>query len=631
MDREEISSRILLPSLLISVFLLAIKKVGDYDIWWHLATGRAIVTEGLILRNDPFSYTSNLPWSTYSWLGDVILYGVYRLSGIEGLILFKALILAATFYILYLTIKVVTGNGWSPALSVLILAVGAFSIWFRMFLRPFIFELLFIALFVYILELKRCKNRNLLHLLPLIQILWVNIHGASATIGMGLPLLYLTGGMIKRAIKGGPVWKREEDLSLTLSLLAVILATALNPKGFRTVLMPFLVYRETYMSNIGELQPIRPEMLLGYGIRYLWGFLILFMLGLFSLLYRYREMDPVEVTTFSLFSLLAFRAVRLVSEFTILAIPVVARGLHALPKLKGLLERYYVRFCISLIIPLIFISSIALNTTYSFGLGLKERVFPERASDFIEEVNLRGNMFNSIAFGAYLAWRFYPERKVFIDGRNDVYPDSLYRAYLRAHRDPKAWKDLAERYGIDWVILEYSRDYGGKERMPHLMEDPNWALVYWDRVAIVLARRGSGNEDVIRRYGYRYARPNNMNPTYLNRFIDSGLAGKVIDELKRNLTFNPDNEEAHLFLAYVYYRLGMREKELREMEEVVRINPSLGFAHAALGELYLEMGQREKARKAFKRALEINPEDRVALYGMERLKNPLHPISMHDK
>ena len=97
-----------------------------------------------------------------------------------------------------------------------------------------------------------------------------------------------------------------------------------------------------------------------------------------------------------------------------------------------------------------------------------------------------------------------------------------------------------------------------------------------------------------------------------------GVQG-AIAEFKSNLRINPDNEESHIGLAYLYYRARMHGKERKEWEAVVRINPNLVFARVALGELLLQEGDKEGGRREFRAALKIKPGDKAALRGLSRL------------
>src|SRR5258706_12165045 len=86
-----------LPFLIGGIFggLSTLATVGDPDLFWHLAQGRQTVTEGLA-RVDAFSWTVNgLPVLTDQWLGQVIWYEAYAAVGWTGIIVLRALLVAA--------------------------------------------------------------------------------------------------------------------------------------------------------------------------------------------------------------------------------------------------------------------------------------------------------------------------------------------------------------------------------------------------------------------------------------------------------------------------------------------------------------------------------------------------------
>lgn len=99
---------ILLCVALLFVFLMGISKIGDYDIFYHLSTGKHIVETGSIVHpEDPFTFTSIGAMPTNEWLGDVIFYGIHELSGVAGLIVFKAILITFLFYLLYLNMRLI--------------------------------------------------------------------------------------------------------------------------------------------------------------------------------------------------------------------------------------------------------------------------------------------------------------------------------------------------------------------------------------------------------------------------------------------------------------------------------------------------------------------------------------------
>src|SRR5262245_9169499 len=63
----------------------------DPDLWWHLRTGQWIVEHRELPQTDPFSlYGQGRPWVAYSWLFELLLFGLYRLFGLAGPVFFTA-------------------------------------------------------------------------------------------------------------------------------------------------------------------------------------------------------------------------------------------------------------------------------------------------------------------------------------------------------------------------------------------------------------------------------------------------------------------------------------------------------------------------------------------------------------
>src|SRR5436305_9959879 len=100
-----------LPTLLAltALFLVGLfsTELADPDAWWHLATGRYIVTRHRLPVPDPFAYTTALtpPANaaeasterfnlTHEWLAQGVWYGIQAVGGYGTVVLWKALLLA---------------------------------------------------------------------------------------------------------------------------------------------------------------------------------------------------------------------------------------------------------------------------------------------------------------------------------------------------------------------------------------------------------------------------------------------------------------------------------------------------------------------------------------------------------
>src|SRR4030043_2207489 len=93
--------------ILFSAFFLQFLRMDlwDYDFWWHIATGRYILTEGHLPGKDPFSFTSTMEENRnlfperenfllkQYWLAQVLFYIVFDYIRPTGIIFLRALIL----------------------------------------------------------------------------------------------------------------------------------------------------------------------------------------------------------------------------------------------------------------------------------------------------------------------------------------------------------------------------------------------------------------------------------------------------------------------------------------------------------------------------------------------------------
>lgn len=254
-------SRIVLPaSAFALIFIMALVKIGDYDIWYHLKVGEYILSTGSITHLDPFSYTNTeLPWPVHSWLFQVIYFKVFDIGGIGGLIIFNAFVICAAFlmvYLVYLTMRLSMREGGVP-LAIFILIIAAFAVRFRMWARPHVLEFVFLAGTVYILNLYRGRGCNRLFLLPVIQLVWVNTHG-SFVLGLIVTCVYLAGGILngiiaRKAPAQVPV--KRFAYAMVLTLVSGITASLINPDTYRAFVSSFSIM-SPFMANINEFQPL---------------------------------------------------------------------------------------------------------------------------------------------------------------------------------------------------------------------------------------------------------------------------------------------------------------------------------------------------------------------------------------
>jgi hypothetical protein len=101
-------------------------------------------------------------------------------------------------------------------------------------------------------------------------------------------------------------------------------------------------------------------------------------------------------------------------------------------------------------------------------------------------------MFNIYEWGGYLIWNLWPEYKVFVDGRADVYGKDLVNDYLRVYHQQPGWRETLKRYGVEWLMLK-----PGKPPATALGDEGEYVSVYKDGTAELFARKDGPNQRII--------------------------------------------------------------------------------------------------------------------------------------
>ncbi len=216
-------------------------EIADPDFWWHLKTGQFVVEHRALPVPDPFAFTTarardaypaegvtryfNL---THEWLAQAVLYAVYRTGGFAGVVLWRAAMLAAFCALAgWLAYRRSGGHyrGLLAAFAAASVAVGFAAD------RPFLFTFLFLAVTLAILETRRWY-----WLLPLLFVVWANSHGG----------FFL--GWIVLAVYSLEGWLQRRDRRLLIVAAVSVLASGLNPNGFR-VLPVLLDYRQSFLQS----------------------------------------------------------------------------------------------------------------------------------------------------------------------------------------------------------------------------------------------------------------------------------------------------------------------------------------------------------------------------------------------
>ncbi len=464
--------------------------IPPHDFWWHMATGRAILEQGQIPGIDSFSYTrAGESFYNQGWLAQILMYGLHQAGGIPLILIAQAFVILLAYGLL-LRLCLIRTNRLRLSVALLLLTTLplSFDNWN---VRPQSYALPLFAGFLTILTEYRLGRNNRLWLLPVLMVLWANLHG---TFVLGLALIGFTflGEWLKSWRGGEPgdapsgSWLATRGLPLIWWGLATSLATLVNPRGFGVIgYVRGLLSSSAVTTLVTEWSPptIRDT---GGQIFFL--FLIACILGL---AYARRRPDLTDMLLFGAFLWLALSAVRnivwfgfvatllLVVQVETLLAPSAARRPAGSSTLNGILIGVLgVLFVIGLpwFKPVLLpppIGSLLMADTPVAAVAQLQRL-PDRPQ----------RLFHAMGYGSYMIWAA-PEQKVFIDTRIELYPYDQWRDYINLGQANNV-DLLLDRYGIDGLLLSLD------EQVPLIKvvrADPRWVVRYEDEHSIYLTRR----------------------------------------------------------------------------------------------------------------------------------------------
>ncbi|MBM4435163.1 MAG: hypothetical protein FJ028_08700, partial [Chloroflexi bacterium] len=278
--------------------------VADTDVFWHLATARETLANGLV-RADAFSWTARgAPVATDQWLGQLLLYAAYSAGSWIGVLGLRAV--AVAVLVGCIAAAALARRPSAPLASIAIAVpsiVLSRSIWVE---RP---ELLGAALFAALVLLLQLPGRAPLLLAAPLLVVWANVHGSFA-LGSGLVLLVSAHGILA---------DRPRRRAYAAAAAAALLSFVLTPAGIGTLAAPG-VHLADPPREIQEWALPDPTTAAGA----LWAAVLALVVLAASLSHRTRTRDVLIVVPVAVLSLLAVRHMPL---FAIAATPYLAEHL----------------------------------------------------------------------------------------------------------------------------------------------------------------------------------------------------------------------------------------------------------------------------------------------------------------
>ena len=214
-------------------FMLVILVLGqataghtETDIWGHMSIGLDMLRSRSFLWVDPYSFTHDQVWVNHEWLWDLTTAAIFRVSGLPGLLVFRAALAAAVLAVVERSTRGVPPGVRTAA----IVMVGLACIGQWRSTRPQIATLAIYALVI--------ADPTALWV-PLVFVLWANVHGGWL---FGLAAVWCRAAFVRTPRPIGVA-------------VASTVATLVNPYGVQLWTAIFAAMVRGW-SDLTEWQPV---------------------------------------------------------------------------------------------------------------------------------------------------------------------------------------------------------------------------------------------------------------------------------------------------------------------------------------------------------------------------------------
>jgi len=473
---------------------LSIKLLNDAGTGWHVRTGQLIVANRQIPRFDPFSSHFDLPWFAWEWLYDVIVGLLNTSSGLNGVVWLTAVIIATVFAWTFRFLLARSTNLLNAFVLTLIV-IGASMIHFLA--RPHVLSWLFAVAWIWILEPAELGDRHRkLWLLPILMILWVNLHGGFL---LGLVLLFiywidavwtwwrLNESRIEESLQKIAAGKRSLDLFFVG--LVSLAASLVNPYGWKLHEHIYGYLTNGFlMSHIDEFRSpnfhdIAPKCFL---------VLLLIAVAVFAGKRPQLKLSHSLLAIFAVYT--ALYSARNIPTSSIFLVAVIGPKLPSWHRLH-FFDRMRVvdsglRGHLWPIAAIIATIVIALNGGRAGSRRFMDAHFdphrmPVGAVNYLESTGTRAPILSPDYWGGYFIYRLYPHNRVVIDDRHDfytqedIYGGQFLKSYLTMMHVEPGWEKFLN-WNDDCVVMPRRSPLAAV--MGKMSE---WKAVYADDVTVV--------------------------------------------------------------------------------------------------------------------------------------------------
>jgi hypothetical protein len=416
--------------LFLTIFATACVMPAQNDTWWHLRVGQEIWKAHSPLFTDTLSFTAaGTVWRNHEWLTQLGFYGLYSLGGMPLLTFAGAILVAAAWALSW---QLMVGPAKLRGLLVA-LSLPAFATAWS--LRPHLITLALLPL------VMLCLVRNKLRWLPVIFLVWANLHGGFM---LGLVVVAVASAAIT-------VKDRQRCSVLTAIFVLCAAATLVNPLGIHLWAVVFESIPRSTSIGITEFRPA--QLMAPEDLPFWISSLLLAGLAVQRARQVWSDSSWPLVATALILIPSSLRYGRNIPLYLLLAVPAIThllamrtRGAESARSNR----REHVSFNRAIVATLLVVAILGVTYAWTTRIArLQWEPLPPGAISAVEACPER--LYNRYDDGGFLLW-FVPSKRVFVDSRQDPYPIEFLQEHRRSENSGE-YASIFARYGIHCALL----------------------------------------------------------------------------------------------------------------------------------------------------------------------------------
>lgn len=423
-------------------YTMGLPMLFDPDTPWHIAAGDIILTQKSIPPFDPWSYTAGEHrWYNLSWLWDVFISYIAKICSIHGLYVAMVLLYSGLLALVFsLLIKRQPISVSAAALATIFLSFVLLEFFSA---RPHFITFLFTVITYHCLHKSLTENTKHIYILPLISLLWANMHG-------GFLILYVLIAIYGILTLTKKSW--EKTIKITTIGLLCLIANIVTPLDIHILDATLRSLDSTITAHINEWRYFVPGRRIGLTI--------FFVVTILLIRFKKRDIPLMDIITTLIWAVAGILSIRHFPIFALIGTYYIAYQLQYTGYMRNITTNLNNKsrsaiFLLALtIIALMVFKTIKPSLFYADDKKATSRI-SANALDHILTHHKNTRFLNNYEIGSYIIYYTKGEIPVFIDGRaGTAYPENILENYLNMQNagSYENLKPYLKQYNINGIV-----------------------------------------------------------------------------------------------------------------------------------------------------------------------------------